>query len=120
MSTRSMIGIQNKNGSIEAIWCHWDGYPSHNGTVLLDRYTTAKSARALINEGNRESLDHDEGVGLKLDETGTKNFFFKDRETFLAFDGWQEFSYLRVGRSWMICSNGKTFHKLTREICNEG
>ena len=38
MSTRSHIGIWNEDGSLDVIYCHWDGYPSYNGAVLLHHY----------------------------------------------------------------------------------
>lgn len=119
MSTRSMIGIQNRDGSIDAIWCHWDGYPSNNGRILLDMYTTAKATKELINQGNRESLDNDNNVGFDLKGVPpeSKKYHFKNRKDFLAFDGWQEYSYLRAGRRWLYSSNGKTFHQLTRKVC---
>ena len=36
MSTRSMIA-KDYGDKIKAIYCHWDGYPEHNG-ILLDTY----------------------------------------------------------------------------------
>ena len=38
MATRSNIGIVNEDDSITAIYCHWDGYPEHNGKILLNHY----------------------------------------------------------------------------------
>ena len=38
MSTRSHIGIWNEDGSLDVIYCHRDGYPAHNGAVLLHHY----------------------------------------------------------------------------------
>ena len=35
MGTRSMIAIQNPyNKQIKAVYCHWDGYLEHNGSLL--------------------------------------------------------------------------------------
>lgn len=39
MTTRSLIGMQHGDGSITAIYCQCDGYPSYNGKVLRDHYT---------------------------------------------------------------------------------
>ena len=41
MGTRSNIGIINEDGSVTAIYCHWDGFLSYNGKILLNHYTTA-------------------------------------------------------------------------------
>lgn len=39
MSTRANIGIKRKNGTIEVVYNHNDGYPSYLGDNLLDNYT---------------------------------------------------------------------------------
>lgn len=56
MGTRSAIGIQNSDGSIKAIYCHWDGYPSWNGRILKDYYTDETKVRDLIALGDISSL----------------------------------------------------------------
>lgn len=39
MSTRSLIGYFDPNTpEIRMVYCHWDGYPEHNGKVLLNNY----------------------------------------------------------------------------------
>lgn len=52
MSTRSHIGIQNEDGSLDVIYCHWDGYPSYNGALLLHHYQDPEKIRELINLGD--------------------------------------------------------------------
>lgn len=54
MATRSRIGIYI-NGRVNSVYCHWDGYPAHNGDILLNNYDTAKTL-ALIAEGDVSSL----------------------------------------------------------------
>lgn len=56
MATRSRIAIEKEDGSVESIYCHWDGYPSHNGQVLLDFYSDREKAQALIDLGDISSL----------------------------------------------------------------
>lgn len=56
MGTRSRIAIENKDGTIESIYCHWDGYPSNNGKILKEHYTTEEKIRELINLGDLSSL----------------------------------------------------------------
>ena len=48
MSTRSHIGIRNEDGSPDVIYCHRDGYPSYNGTVLFYHYEEPEKIRELI------------------------------------------------------------------------
>lgn len=51
MATRSMIGIMTEKGEIRAIYCHYDGYPEHNGALLLEHYNTPERINALIDLG---------------------------------------------------------------------
>ena len=39
-----------------SVYCHWDGYPSFNGRVLREHYTTVEQVRDLIDGGNISSL----------------------------------------------------------------
>ena len=50
MSTRSIIAYQNGDG-IQAVYCHWDGYPAHNGHVLLTAYADEERVKALVDLG---------------------------------------------------------------------
>jgi hypothetical protein len=56
MGTRSTIGVLNTDGSVSAVYCHWDGYPEHNGRVLMENYTTEEKVRELIGLGSISSL----------------------------------------------------------------
>ena len=56
MSTRSHIGIWNEDGSLDVIYCHWDGYPSYNGVLLLHHYQDPEKIRELIALGDISSL----------------------------------------------------------------
>ncbi len=61
MATRSLIGRVVNEGEgkthIEAIYCHYDGYPAGVGTTLMEHYTSAEKVEALINAGSVESLE---------------------------------------------------------------
>jgi hypothetical protein len=56
MSTRSRIGIQNADGTIRSIYCHFDGYFDGVGGTLLDSYTDPAKVEALIALGDLSSL----------------------------------------------------------------
>jgi len=57
MATRSGIGIMNPNtGSIKAIYCHWDGYLEHNGSLLNKHYSASPKVNNLIALGDLSSL----------------------------------------------------------------
>ena len=57
MSTRSRIGIAQDDGTVKSIYCHWDGYPSNNGKILLDHYTDRTKVESLIALGDISALE---------------------------------------------------------------
>ena len=57
MATRSRIAIENQDGTVTSIYCHWDGYTSGVGKMLEKWYTTQAKVEALIELGNLSSLD---------------------------------------------------------------
>ena len=56
MATRSRIGIENEDGTVSSVYCHWDGYPSHNGKVLIAHYSDREKLKELIDLGAISSL----------------------------------------------------------------
>lgn len=56
MGTRSRIAIQNQDGTLNSIYCHWDGYPSHNGAILEKSYREEAKVRELISLGSLSVL----------------------------------------------------------------
>lgn len=65
MSTRSMIGRLNPDGTVDGIYCHWDGYPEHNGLMLTTHYATPERVDSLIALGNLSLLGPE--IGEKHD-----------------------------------------------------
>ena len=56
MGTRSRIGIELKDHSVVSTYCHYDGYPEHNGKILTNLYTTKEQVSNLIDGGSMSSL----------------------------------------------------------------
>jgi hypothetical protein len=56
MATRSRIAIEDQDGTVRSIYCHWDGYPEHHGPILLNHYTTQEKVESLIALGSISSL----------------------------------------------------------------
>lgn len=56
MATRSNIGMIQDDGTIKAIYCHWDGYPEGVGATLAEHYTDPAKVEALMNLGDFSSL----------------------------------------------------------------
>ena len=65
MSTRSIIAKTQPSGKIKASYCHFDGYPEHNGKILASYYTDKKKINALLAEGEISVLGYN--IGKKID-----------------------------------------------------
>lgn len=57
MATRSAIAIRNQDETFDVIYCHWDGYPSHQRPILDGKYNTAKAVRKLLAKGDLSCLE---------------------------------------------------------------
>jgi hypothetical protein len=56
MATRSYIGIRNTDASVDYIYCHFDGYPEHNGAILREHYSNINRVNELLNLGDLSVL----------------------------------------------------------------
>jgi hypothetical protein len=65
MATRSHIGVRNTDGTVDYIYCHFDGYPSHNGKILIDHYADMDKVNALMKLGDLSILGAE--IGEKQD-----------------------------------------------------
>lgn len=131
MATRSNIGILQSNGTINSIYCHWDGYPSHNGKILLEHYKDNAKIITLIQGGSISSLDEniEGGIGHtfenKLD--GQTVFYKRDRgETDVDFINvplsefhQEEYSYYWDGENWNWSADGENYKILTEKDTEE-
>jgi hypothetical protein len=57
MATRSLIGIKLKDNIVKTIYCHWDGYPEHNGKLLIENYSSPAAITELMLLGDLSNLD---------------------------------------------------------------
>ena len=134
MGTRSTIAIQNADNTVTGIYCHWDGYVSHNGKILAENYTTEAKVRELIALGDLSSLG--ETVGAKTDfnnaakgqcvaygrdrgETGVDAVTFDSHADLIEQMG-QEYDYLFVpGMGWSV-ARGNGHVTLDEAMAAEG
>lgn len=65
MSTRSNIAIENEDGTVTFIYCHFDGYLDGVGQVLYEDYQDAEKIRQLMALGDISSLESE--IGEKHD-----------------------------------------------------
>ena len=56
MATRSTIALEYADGTVEQVYCHWDGYLEHNGKILQEYYSNPFILRDLIDLGDISSL----------------------------------------------------------------
>lgn len=135
MSTRSNIGIINRNGSVEMIYCHSDGYPSYNGQILLESYSNEDKLRELLALGDISSLG--ENIGQKHDfddyaiaqKNGWTRVYGRDRgekdtnsrknlTVESALSTMEEYLYLWDCKtnSWIFSDHGAKFQPLNQRL----
>ena len=73
MATRSLIGKQNADGTITNIYCHFDGYPEHNGVILQEHYSTPAKVDQLLALGNLSILGELIGEKQEFDNYHKRN-----------------------------------------------
>lgn len=138
MSTRSAIGLLIGD-KVKSIYCHFDGYLSHNGRILLKYYDETK-LKELLDLGDISSLGIN--IGPKQDFT---NFMPKEEGTefpkycrsygrdyeeenaeaeILDLDEfvseckerWCEYFYLMKNGKWFVTTDGNKWEELDRAI----
>jgi hypothetical protein len=56
MGTRSTIALEFADGTVEQVYCHWDGYLELNGHLLATHYMDPFKVKALVALGGFSSL----------------------------------------------------------------
>ena len=56
MATRSTIALEFADGTVQQVYCHWDGYLDYNGKILAEHYSDPFKLRELIDLGDISSL----------------------------------------------------------------
>ena len=147
MGTRSLIAVVHGN-NYKTVYCHWDGYLSHNGRILQEHYDSPK-ANNLIALGNISSLtlnigekhpfsqfDTDMPAKEFEDKYGNMTTFYgRDREEegqeFVTHTSkesliehfnksWAEFAYIMQDGVWYVMFQGDSnFYLLSEELAKE-
>lgn len=130
MATRSAIGVVLATGQIQAIYCHWDGYPQGVGRTLVKHYTDPVKIDQLMMLGDLSVLGSEIGekhlfdqrfddgdprtgwcraYGRDRDEEETNSELFADREEFVTVmeRSGCEFFYLWTNGQWLVSQGGK-------------
>jgi hypothetical protein len=122
MGTRSTIALEFADGTVEQVYCHWDGYLAHNGQILQKHYINPFILRDLIDLGDISSLGKEIGekhafshfelraeevqaykeltenwttfYGRDRGETGAGKKSFVDFQDYLAHHQYEEYDYI--------------------------
>ena len=57
MGTRSTIALEFADGTVEQVYCHWDGYLENNGQILARHYMDPFKVKELLALGGFSSLE---------------------------------------------------------------
>lgn len=128
MSTRSVIAMTNQDGTVQAIYCHSDGYVAHNGRILQENYSDRNKVQDLMDLGDLSGLDkdidscvayhRDRGEPVDFTQARTYNnyleLFFSEFE-----DSDREYVYvcLKTG-DWAVVEYKTAFTKGPRALCD--
>lgn len=103
MSTRSVIGIIRKDGSVECINCYRDGYLHGVGKVLLNHYTDQDKIEQLLELGDLYALKENTDHTIINSDKYTTIAYVRDggekNTQSRVFDSIQEFQY-EFNNSW--------------------
>jgi hypothetical protein len=144
MATRSTIALEFADGTVQQVYCHWDGYLSNNGAILAEHYSDPFKLRDLIDLGDISSLRTTIGTkhafsklevpmdgdaydklygdmttfyGRDRGEQGTGAKSFKDFEDYKANHQYEEYEYiLRSDGNWYVKQYSKDFELLKEAL----
>jgi hypothetical protein len=147
MGTRSTIALEFADGTVEQVYCHWDGYLEHNGKILQEHYSDPFILRDLIDLGGLSSLRPTIGtkhafsqfdlpkeeVEAFINRTANMcTFYARDRgeklvahkfvdfQDYLAHHSYEEYEYiLRKDGNWYVQCHDDPYVTLKSAIADE-
>lgn len=105
MSTTCYIGIENRNMSVDAIYCHYDGYIDGVGRTLFDNYKDVNKIKELISLGSISTLGkvtefkQDSRYSWTVAENGYTMAYHRDRG-----ENWEDTKTLHFNSNWTFIS----------------
>lgn len=136
MATRSTIALEYADGTVDQIYCHWDGYLSNNGEILLKHYQDPFKVQQLMDLGDLSSLYPEIGEQHDFDDRaaseGQCTFYGRDRgekdvgskryknyEAYKANHQYEEFEYiLRSNGEWYVSQYGRDYTPLAEAVAD--
>ena len=122
MGTRSMIALEYADGQVGQIYCHWDGYLSHNGQILQNNYTDPFKVREMLDNGDMSSLsDSIDGCSFYKERgEDCPQRMYKDYAEYRKEAQFEEYNYiLRKDGKWYVEFYGEFDGLLTQAIMDE-
>jgi hypothetical protein len=122
MGTRSTIALEYADGTVGQVYCHWDGYLSNNGQILLKHYEDPFKVQKLLNEGDMSSLDSEvEGCSFYSARGEVcPQHMFKSFEDYHENHQYEEYEYiLRRDGEWYVSDHGRSYVPLADAIAAE-
>jgi hypothetical protein len=147
MATRSTIALEFADGTVQQVYCHWDGYLSNNGVLLQNNYSDPFKLRELIDLGDVSSLKQEIGTqhafsqfetemssedydklygemttfyGRDRGEKGTDSRKFKDFADYVENFAHEEYAYiLRTDGLWYVKQYSQDFEPLVAAIVKD-
>jgi hypothetical protein len=147
MGTRSTIALEFADGSVEQVYCHWDGYLAYNGKMLAEHYSNPFVLRDLIDLGDISSLKPTVGTkhsfshfdtemdqkeyealygemttfyGRDRGETGADKKKFVDFQHYLVKHQYEEYEYiLRKDGNWYVKQHDNEYELLVPALAKE-
>lgn len=139
MATRSTIALEYADGTIDQIYCHWDGYISHNGEILQAHYTDPFKVKQMMDLGDLSTLGVDIGEQHEFDTVNNRDhedwckFYGRDRGEqdvkARRFENWtdyvenhqyEEYEYcLRRDGQWYVSKYSNDYKLLSDVIADE-
>jgi len=111
MATRSRIAIEKQDGTVESIYCHFDGYLSNNGEILQNHYSTKEKMKKLIKLGDISKLGDTPKTTIAYHRDRGENLnirLYPDVATLFenGFDSGEEYVYCLTKDNRLLVSSG--------------
>lgn len=119
MSTRSAIGYIQRNGNIRAVYCHFDGYLSNNGRLLIENYDL-DGVKAICNLGDMSSLGETiekcEFYGRDRHESSVQARQCESIDDYISTFSDCDYFYLLDDKKWFVITNNRSVNSLEEQL----